>query len=137
MGVILTDLLTLTSLSNKTSGEAGLLTGRDLLTSLPLSTVGLLVLVLVRELDGRDTRAGETGLFLCVQISLLRTGALRVTGGGGLFTGELRTAGVPPGILDLEMRVLGGTLGRDDLVILGSLLPLVTGVIFTLLGSFL
>ena len=137
MGVILTDLLTLTSLSNKTSGEAGLLTGRDLLTSLPLSTVGLLVLVLVRELDGRDTRAGETGLFLCVQISLLRTGALRVTGGGGLFTGELRTAGVPPGILDLEMRVLGGTLGKDDLVILGSLLPLVTGVIFTLLGSFL
>ena len=137
MGVILTDLLTLTSLSNKTSGEAGLLTGRDLLTSLPLSTVGLLVLVLVRELDGRDTRAGETGLFLCVQISLLRTGALRVTGGGGLFTGELRTAGVPPGILDLEMRVLGGILGRDDLVILGSLLPLVTGVIFTLLGSFL
>ena len=131
MGVILTDLLTLTSLSNKTSGEAGLLTGRDLLTSLPLSTGGL------RELDGRDTRAGETGLFLCVQISLLRTGALRVTGGGGLFTGELRTAGVPPGILDLEMRVLGGTLGRDDLVILGSLLPLVTGVIFTLLGSFL
>ena len=140
MGVILTDLLTFTSLSNKTSGEADLLTGRGLLTALPLFTELSAggILVLVRPLDGRDTTAGLAGLFLCVQASLVTTPALRETGGGGLLTGELLTAGPLPGILDLEMIVLGGTLGRDDLVcrvIFGS--SMVTGVIFTLLGSFL
>ena len=43
--------------------------------------------------------------FVGVQLCLLRTEDLRVTGGGGLFTGELLL-----GIFDLEMIVLGGTL---------------------------
>ena len=139
IGVILTDLLTLTSLSNKTSGEADLLTGRDLLTSLPLFTELTAGGILVVVLGVRDTMAGLTVLVLGVQASLLRTAALRVRAGAALVTGELLTAG-PAGtaILDLEMRVLGGTLGRGSLVcrvIFGS--SLLSGVIFTLLGSLL
>lgn len=138
MGVILTDLLTFTSLSNKTSGEADLLTGIDFLTALALFTELPAGGILVRLLDVRDTTAGLAGLFLCVQASLVRTAALRVTGGGGVLTGELLTAGPLPGILDLEMIVLGGTLGRDDLVCWVNFgFSMVTGVIFTLLGSFL
>ena len=135
IGVILTVLLTLTSLSNKTSGEADLLTGRDLLTALPLFTELIAAGILVRVLDVRDTMAGLAGLFLGVQASLVRTAALRGTGGAALVTGELLTAGTGPAILDLEMRVLGGTLGRGNLVNFGS--SLVIGVILTLLGSFL
>jgi len=138
IGVILTDLLTLTSLSNKTSGEADLLTGRDLLTALLLFTELTAGGILVRVLAVRDTTAGLAGLFLGVQASLVRTAALRVSGGAALVTGELLTAGPEPAILDLEMRVLGGTLGRGSLVcrvIFGS--SLLTGVIFTLLGNLL
>ena len=75
MGVILTDLLTLTSFSNKTSsGEADLLTGRDLDRGLALFTELTPGVFLVRE----DVR------FVGVQLCLLRMEDLRVTGGGGL-----------------------------------------------------
>ena len=129
IGVILTDLLTLIfSCSIIISGEADLLTGRDLLKSLlfftELTPDGLV--------EREDVRAV---CFVPGQASLLRTEDLRVTGGGGLFTGELLTAGLLAGIFVFEIIVLGG---RDTLVcrvIFGS--SLVTGVIFTLLGSFL
>ena len=128
----MTDLLTLIfSCSIIISGEADLLTGRDLLKSLlfftELTPEGLV--------EREDVRAV---CFVAAQASLLRTEDLRVTGGGGLFTGELLTAGLLAGILVFEIIVFGGTLGRDTLVcrvIFGS--SLVTGVIFTLLGSFL
>ena len=132
MGVILTDLLTLIfSCSIIISGEADLLTGRDLLNSLPFFTELTPEGLVARE----DMRAG---CFVAVQASSLRKVDFRVTGGGGFLTGELLTAGLLAGIFVFEIIVFGGTLGRDTLVcrvIFGS--SLVTGVIFTLLGSFL
>ena len=132
----MTDLLTLTSFSNKTSsGEADLLTGLDLDRGLALFTELTPGAIL---LEVRVTMELFTGFVLGVQAWLVGTADLRVAGRDGFFTGELLAAGPLLGILVLEMRVLEGTFGRINLfcrVFFGS--SLVTGVILTLLGNLL
>ena len=92
----MTDLLYLTSFSNKTSsGEADLLTGRDLVTGLAFFTELTPGAVLLKV---RGTVAGLADLVLGNQTRLLETADVRATGRVGLLPGELLTAGPLLGI---------------------------------------